>query len=192
MNAARRASRAGRYMAAALALGSLALAGCASNQTSDPPASPASAHGGILPGEPDVNHDGKVIIGILSPGDLNDHGYYESFVQAADAYAKQQGWTVIQRGNVPDSDALNAALALCQQHVDMVALGASELADAIPASQEQVCANTAWYVPSSNNIAQTNRIFISADNPDQDLLVAGYSAGLLMQAKHLTKAGFVT
>lgn len=196
MHAARRASQAGRYAAAALAFGSLVLAGCASNQASAPSSgasgNTASHAGGILKGEPDVNHDGKVIIGILSPGDIHDHGYYESFVDAADAYAKQQGWTVIQRGSVQATDALNAARALCQQHVDMVALGASELADAIPASQEPVCANTAWYVPSSGNIKQTPRIFLSSDDPNQDMLAAGYATGLLMKSRHSTKAGFIT
>ncbi len=151
----------------------------------------ATAGGTALKGEPDVNGDGKVVIGVLSPGDINDHGYYESFVDDAQAYAKAQGWTVIKRGSVATSDALNAARALCQQHVDMVALGASELADAIPASEEPVCANTAWYVPSSNNIKQTAKIFLSSDDPNQDMLAAGYAAALLMKPKNSTKAGFI-
>jgi basic membrane protein A len=74
----------------------------------------------------------------------------------------------------------------------MVALGASELKDAIAASEEPVCAKTAWYVPSSANINQTPRIVISSDNPNQSMLVAGYAAGLKMKAKNWTKAGFVT
>lgn len=188
------------------------LAACASNSATAPSSAPAggsgssggssasgasSASGGgaggtILPGEPDVNGDGKVVIGVLSPGDINDHGYYQSFVDAADQYAKQKGWTIIKRGSVATSDALNAARALCQQHVDMVALGASELADAIPASAEPVCDKTAWYVPESNNVQQTPKIFLSTDDPTQDMLAAGYAAGVLMQAKGYTKAGFVT
>jgi basic membrane protein A len=194
MKAARRASRAGRHAVAALALGGLVLAGCASNKAtaSSSAVGTTSSSGSIMSGEPDVNHDGKVVIGVLSPGDIHDHGYYESFVDAADAYAKQQGWTVIQRGNVPDTDALAAARALCEQHVDMVALAAGELSDAIPASQDPACAHTVWYVPSSGDIKQTSKIFLSIDNPDQDMLAAGYAAGLLMKARHSTKAGFVT
>ena len=193
----RRRAVAGLVIASAAAL---TLAGCASNSASAPKTSAApagstgsgSGSGGSGLHEPDVNGDGKVVIGVLSPGDINDHGYYESFVDAADAYAKQKGWTVIKRGNVPDSDALSAARALCQQHVDLVALGASELKDAIPASEEPVCAKTAWYVPSSANIDQTPRILISSDNPNQSMLAAGYAAGLKMKAKGYTKAGFVT
>lgn len=200
-----------RMLGAAAAITTVVLAGCSSNGakgTSSPPAgsggsnstgasniptvSSTSGAGTILPGEPDTNGDGKVVIGVLSPGDIHDHGYYESFVDAANTYAKQQGWKVIERGSVPDTDALNAARALCQQHVDMVALAAGELADAIPASTESVCAKTAWYVPSAQNIKQTPRIVISSDDPNQDLLAAGYAAGLLMQAKGETKAGYVT
>ncbi|WP_406181800.1 BMP family ABC transporter substrate-binding protein [Streptomyces canus] len=177
--------------------GGLALSGCASNAATAPKATAeatgtASAGGGSGLNEPDVNGDGKVVIGVLSPGDINDHGFYESFVDSADAFAKEKGWKVIKRGSVPAGDALTAARALCQQHVDMVALAAGELKAAIPASEEPVCAKTAWYVPSSANIDQTPRILLSSDNPNQSLLAAGYAAGLKMKAAGYTKAGFVT
>jgi basic membrane protein A len=142
--------------------------------------------------QPDVNQDGSVKIGVLSPGDTNDNGYYESFVDSAEAFAKSKNWTVIKRGSVAATDALSAAKALCQQKVDMVALGASELADAIPASEDPVCAKTAWYVPSSYNVKQTPKIFLSSDDPSQDMLAAGYAAGLLMKAASKTKAGFIS
>ncbi|MFD3838602.1 BMP family ABC transporter substrate-binding protein [Streptomyces sp. NPDC058642] len=173
--------------------GALTLSGCASNEATAAKTTPAaSGTGGSGLNEPDVNGDGKVVIGVLSPGDINDHGYYESFVDSADAYAKEKGWKVIKRGSVPASDALSAARALCQQKVDMVALAASELKAAIPASEEPVCAKTAWYVPSSANIDQTPRIMLSSDNPNQSMLAAGYAAGLKMKAAGYTKAGFVT
>ncbi|MBO4208733.1 BMP family ABC transporter substrate-binding protein [Micromonospora echinofusca] len=173
----------------------LGLGACASNDATATPQPSGSAGGsaGTVPaGQPDVNGDGKVVIGVLSPGDINDKGYYQSFVDGAEAFASSKGWTVIKRGNVAVTDALNAARALCQQKVDMVALGASELKDAIPASEEAVCAKTAWYVPSSYNIEQTPKIVLSKDDPNQSILAAGYATGLLMQARGDTKAGFVT
>ncbi|MET8053889.1 MULTISPECIES: BMP family ABC transporter substrate-binding protein [unclassified Streptosporangium] len=193
--------RRGRATAALTAcLSALALAGCASNDATAPQATapaPADASaktegGNVLPGQPDINGDGKVVIGVLSPGDINDKGYYQSFVDTADAFAAEKGWTIIKRGSVNTSEALNAARALCQQKVDMVALGASELRDAIPASEEPVCANTAWYVPSADNILQTPKIMLSTDRADQSMLAAGYAAGLIMKDNGDTKAGFVT
>ncbi|MFB4316279.1 BMP family ABC transporter substrate-binding protein [Actinomadura sp. 21ATH] len=185
--------RAVRIAGAALACaGMLALAGCAeTDATADPDAAAGGGAGGVLPGEPDVNGDGKVVIGVLSPGDINDNGYYESFVTGADAFAKSKGWTIIKRGSVPTTEALSAARALCQQKVDLVALGASELKDAIPASEEAACAKTAWYVPSSGNVQQTPKIMLSTDDADQSILVAGYATGVLMKARGATKAAFI-
>ncbi|MEU9337741.1 BMP family ABC transporter substrate-binding protein [Streptomyces sp. NPDC048290] len=174
--------------------GALALSGCASNDATAPKDTPAASagDGGSGAQQPDVNGDGKVVIGVLSPGDINDKGYYQSFVDSADAFAKEKGWTVIKRGSVPVGDALAAARALCQQQVDLVALGASELKTAIPASEEAVCAKTAWYVPTSANVDQTPKVLLSADDPNQSMLVAGYAAGLKMKASGDTRAGFIT
>ncbi|MFF7867932.1 BMP family ABC transporter substrate-binding protein [Streptomyces qaidamensis] len=183
-----------RRAATGLALaGVLALSGCASNAATAPKAT-GSASGGSDSGlkQPDVNGDGKVVIGVLSPGDINDHGYYQSFVDSADAFAKEKGWTIIKRGSVPPSDALTAARAMCQQHVDMVALGASELKTAIPASEEPVCGKTVWYMPSASDTDVHPRVLLSADDPNQSLFAAGYAAGLKMKAAGYTKAGFIT
>lgn len=168
----------------------LSLAACASNGASD--SDPESKETTSTPsGQPDVNGDGKVIIGILSPGDINDGGYFQSFVDGAERFSKPKGWKVIARGSVSTADALSAARALCAQKVDMVALGAGSLSDAIPASEEPACKDTVWYVPAQGNIAQTSRILLSEDSVNQNLLVAGHATGLLMQEKKLAKAGFV-
>ncbi|WP_434740036.1 BMP family ABC transporter substrate-binding protein [Micromonospora sp. SH-82] len=181
-----------RVALAATAAVSLTLVGCASNDATAPGTSSGDGTTTVLSGQPDTNGDGKVVIGVLSPGDINDNGYYESFVVGAEAFAKEKGWEIIKRGSVPPTEALNAARALCQQGVDMVALGASELKDAIPASEEPACAKTAWYVPSSENIPQTPRVVLASDDPNQSMLAAGYAAGLLMKEQNATKAGFVT
>jgi basic membrane protein A len=182
-----------RRAAVGLALaGALALSGCAGNSATAPKAAESGGSGPALK-EPDVNGDGKVVIGVVSPGDINDHGYYQSFVDSADAFAKEKGWTIIKRGSVSATDALSAARALCQQHVDLVALGATELKSAIPVSEEPVCAKTAWYMPAATGVVtQTPRILLSTDDPNQSLLAAGYAAGLKMKAAGYTKAGFVT
>ncbi|TQS45715.1 BMP family ABC transporter substrate-binding protein [Cryptosporangium phraense] len=149
---------------------------------------------GTAPG-PDVNGDGKVVIGVLSPGNLNDHGYYESFVAKAEAFTQRKGWTLKRVGLVDvkkPGEALRQARLLCQQKVDLVALGAAELKDAIPAASEPVCAKTSWYVPSNQDIKINSRITISADFIDETLLAAGYATGLLMQSRNYTKVGYIT
>lgn len=142
--------------------------------------------------EPDVNCDGKVVIGILSPGDTNDHGYYESFVDTAKLFATKNGWQVITINKINPADAVNQARNLCRQHVDMVAVAASELKDAIPVSQEAVCQNTVWYVAGGQGVVQTPYFVQSQDDVNESLYAAGYASGLIMQANGSTKAGFIT
>ena len=168
----------------------LSLAACASNDASGDNAGSDDAASTPVE-QPDGNGDGKVVIGILSPGDIADGGYFQSFVDVADGFAEAKGWKVISRGSVATADALSAARALCAQGADMIALGAGSLSDAIPASEEPACQDTVWYVPAQGNIAQTPRILLSEDSVNQNLLVAGYAAGLLMEEKGLDTAGFV-
>jgi basic membrane protein A len=142
--------------------------------------------------EPDVNCDGKVVVGILSPGDTNDHGYYESFVATAKQFATQNGWQTIIVDKINPADALNQARNLCRQKVDMVAVAASELKDAIPASQEPGCKNTVWYVAGGQGVTQTSYFVQSQDDATESGYSSGVAAGVIMKAANSTKAGFVT
>lgn len=166
---------------------------CASQNGPGPWGWPGNATQGYLPPhEPDVDCDGTVRIGILSPGDTHDHGYYESFVDAAKQYATANGWDVIVVDKINPADAANQARNMCRQHVDMVAIAASELKDAIPVSSEAVCKGAVWYVGAGQGVTQTKYFVQSQDDASETLYVAGYAAGLLMQAKGATKAGFLT
>jgi basic membrane protein A len=181
-------------MAALAAVAVVALSACGDN--TDDSDDSGSDSGGATAGEatgPDVNGDGDVTIGVLSPGDLNDNGYYESFVVAAQEFVdSQDGWELIKVGSINPADALEQARNLCRQGVDMVALAAAELADAIPASEEDVCADTIWYVPSqAGTVEATDRVVLSQDYANESLLAAGYAMGLLMEASGSTTAGMV-
>ena len=87
-------NRFGIATAAMVAVPALLLAACGSSTSS---AAPDTSPGASAPakGQPDVNGDGKVVIGIMSPGDTNDHGYYQSFVDEANSFAADNGWKVI-------------------------------------------------------------------------------------------------
>ena len=154
---------------------------------------PEYSTGGTLPaGEPDLNHDGKVVIGVLSPGDIHDHGYYESFVDSANTYAAQQGWKVIEVANVPAANAQQEADDLCRQHVDMVALGAGELADALPAANDAVCKGVFFYINGASTVKQAPYFTQSLDSENESGVASGIAAGILMKQAGLTKAGFLT
>ena len=142
--------------------------------------------------EPDVNQDGQVVVGILSPGDTSDHGYYESFVDAAKQYATSNGWKVITVDKVNPADAVTQARNLCRQKVDMVAVAASQLKDAIPVAQEDVCRNTVWYVAGGQGVTQNAYFTQSQDVSSESGYASGVAAGELLAASGKTKAGFVT
>jgi len=192
--------------AAAAALATLAVVVAAGSSTSagsapsEPPADSAAGPTGDCIGEegctpgnqPDVNQDGTVRIGVLSPGDTNDNGYYESFVITARQFADENGWDLIIVDKVNPADALDQARNLCRQDVDMVAIAASELQDAIPAAEEDVCQGTVWYVAGGAGITQTPYFFQTTEPPGPTQYLTGYAAGLVLQEIGGTKAGYIT
>lgn len=154
---------------------------------------PGTCKAGFLaPHEPDVNGDGKVVIGILSPGDTHDHGYYESFVDEAESLATTKGWKIVTVDKVAASDVAADARNLCRQKVDMVAIGASTLKDAIPVASEAVCKGTVWYVAGGQGVVQNNYFAQTNDIESQSGYASGVAAGLIMKAKGITKAGFIS
>ncbi len=185
-----------RRVAALAAVAVVALSACGDNADDSGSGSDGgSSGGGSASGEqPDVNGDGDVKIGVLSPGDLNDNGYYEAFVVKAQEFVDgQDGWELIKVGSINPADALEQARNMCRQGVDMVALAASELADALPAAEEDVCAGTIWYLPSqTEGYELADNVVLSQDSASESLLAAGYALGLLMQGSGATTAGFVT
>jgi basic membrane protein A and related proteins len=153
----------------------------------------ANALANVPPNQPDVNKDGKVKIGVLSPGDTKDHGYYESFVDTAQEFATKNGWELIVVDKINPADAATQARNVCRQGVDMVAIAASELKDAIPVSEEDVCKGTVWYVAGGQGVTQTKFFFQTSDKIDEVQYATGYAAGLAMQALNgKKKAGFIT
>jgi basic membrane protein A and related proteins len=201
-----------RFQAAMVSAGvlTMALAACGSSNNSTGTASSSgnpcatgngpgpwgwagSAGAGFQPKhEPDVHCDGKVVIGILSPGDTNDHGYYESFIDAAKKYATDNGWQLTIVDKINPADAVNQARNMCRQHVDMVAVAASELKDAIPVASEPGCKDTVWYVAGGQGVTQTNYFVQSQDDATESGYSSGVAAGELMKSANSHKAGFVT
>jgi basic membrane protein A len=148
---------------------------------------------GCVPdGQPDVNGDGTVKIGVLSPGDTNDNGYYESFVTTANQFADENGWEIVIVDNINPADAQEQARNICRQSVDMVAVSAGELADAIPVAEEDVCAGTVWYVAAGDGVEQTPYFFQTTDDVYEGQYAVGVATGYVMEANGFTTAGFVT
>lgn len=143
-------------------------------------------------GQPDVNGDGKVVIGVMSPGDTKDNGYYQSFVEQAEEVARSNGWEVRTVDRINPGDAVTQARNLCRQRVDLIAIGASELKDALSAAPEPQCKGVNWYVNGGTGVQQTEYFTQSQDKVNESLYAAGYAAGLLLEESGGGKAGYIT
>src|SRR5579871_2940359 len=152
---------------------------------------PVSGGGAVPAGEPDTNHDGRVVIGILTPGDPHDHAANEDFVDQAEALALARGWTVLTTGNVTDSAADQAARALCRQHADLIA-GPAELREAVSVAADPACKDVFFYLAGTAGLAPAPAFTQSIDDPPGEGYASGVAAGLVMKAKGVTVAGFLT
>ncbi|MCU1459152.1 MAG: tmpC [Actinomycetia bacterium] len=131
-----------------------------------------------------------VKIGVLSGGDTNDHGYYESFIVSAKAYAKKKGWTLSVTDRVAPAAAAEDARSLCRQGVKFVALADSASTDAIPVAAEPVCKGVVFYI--NGNAKLTPYVFNTTDSINESQVAAGYATGLVMKAKKLTKGAYIS
>lgn len=177
---------------AALACVALAALTACSDRGNSDTGGGGSAQSSTSGSQPDVNGDGKVVVGVLSPGDLNDNGYYETFVTNAQEVVDANGWTLIKVGSVNPAAVLEQARNLCRQNVDLIAIAAQELKDALPAAEEPVCANTNWYSPAGTGIEPTPNVTVSKDYVNEAMLAAGYANGILMRERNATKAGYIS
>ncbi|MDF5757550.1 BMP family ABC transporter substrate-binding protein [Spongiactinospora sp. TRM90649] len=179
-----------RATLAILVAPALLLTACGSG--GDPATSKASANANAK-GQPDVNGDGKVVIGVLSVGDTHDNGYFQSFVDDANTIARSNGWEVRILDKIQVSDAKNQALNLCRQRVDLIAIGSGDLGSALEAAPSPTCNDTHWYLNGgAGQIKQTKYFNQSLDDVNQTLYTAGYAAGLELKERGATKAGFIT
>jgi basic membrane protein A len=196
-----------KNLIAVLAVGALVIAACGGDDDDDDGAASnetttaAGGNGGedcigetgcVPANQPDVNGDGKVVIGVLSPGDTNDNGYYESFVVTARQFAEDNDWELTIVDKVDPSAAADQARNICRQDVDMVAIAASELKDAIPVSEEDVCAGTVWYVAGGQGVEQTPYFVQTSDKVQEGQYATGVAAGEVLASQSQTKAGFIT
>jgi basic membrane protein A len=93
----------------------------------------------------DANGDGEVRIGIAAAGPRDDGGYYQAVVDAAEELSEENGFgEVIVVDNIESADAATELDNLAQQPVDIIVVGASEIAEPMPDLAEQY-SDIFWY-----------------------------------------------
>ncbi|MFT7475553.1 MAG: ABC-type sugar transport system substrate-binding protein, partial [Verrucomicrobiales bacterium] len=81
----------------------------------------------------DADGDGTVTIGVAAAGPRDDNGYYQSLVNFAEEFSAANNFAApIVSDNIGPAEAAQALSDLAQQGVDILMVGASEIAEPLP------------------------------------------------------------
>ncbi|WP_235734652.1 BMP family ABC transporter substrate-binding protein [Nocardioides alcanivorans] len=148
--------------------------------------------GAVPEGQPDINGDGKVVVGAITSGDIKDGTYYQSIADAVAFAADQHGWEQTVQGLVPLNQAATAAENLCRQKADLVVIGDSQLVQALTAAKKPACKDTFFYLQGGYGSPEQDDTFTQSYDVGLDYAyVAGAAAGAYMKAKGIESAGFI-
>lgn len=139
----------------------------------------------------DTNGDGKVVIGVATPGPRNDGGYYQALVTGVTAFSKAHGFAdPIIVDNIKAEEAATQLDSLARQNVDMIAVGAGEIADPLKDLTAKY-AKIVWYCNCGAGYPSQPNLIQQGDDGNEIGYSAGVATGLLMKAKGATKAAMI-
>jgi basic membrane protein A len=129
----------------------------------------------------DTNGDGKVVIGIAAAGPADDGAYYQAVVDAATAISADNGFEdPVVVDNIQAADAATAIGDLAQQGVDILIVGASEIAEPLPQLVQEY-PDIFWYCNCGAGFPEDPGLAQSTDNGGEISYTAGYATGLKLQ-----------
>lgn len=139
----------------------------------------------------DKNGDGKVKIGVATPGPRNDGGYYQALVETAQEISIENCYEeVVVVDNISAAEARSLLRGLALQNVDVIAVGAESIADPldelIPNFNEII-----WYCNCGSGYREIPRLIQSRDDSSEINYSAGYATGLLFKRTGGSKALFL-
>ncbi len=199
--------------AAALAVFALTAAACGGSDDADEPATtgapvdstattevdapatsdaPAASDGEAPAGDVtlDTNGDGTVTFGVATPGPRDDGGYYQALIEGLTAFSATNGYgDPVIVDNVAAAQAETEIRNLARQGVDVIAVGASELADPLTALAAEF-PDIFWYCNCGAG-QQIEGIAQSSDDSAQISYSAGYATGLLLADTDSTQSAFI-
>ena len=130
----------------------------------------------------DANGDDELRIGVATPGPRDDGAYYQALVEFVEELsASNECFTdpiVIDR--IDASEAATELSNLAQQDVDIIAVGASEIAEPLADLTVQY-SDIFWYCNCGAGYQQLDTLAQSQDDASEISYTAGYATGLLLQ-----------
>jgi basic membrane protein A and related proteins len=143
------------------------------------PATTAPAKASAL----DTNKDGKVVFGIAAAGPADDGAYYQAVVDAAKQLSKDNGFAdPIVVDKIEAADAATSIGNLAQQGVDVIIVGASEIAEPLPDLINKY-PDIFWYCNCGAGFPANPGLAQSTDDGGEIGYTAGYATGLKLKEK---------
>ncbi len=186
-----------KVLISGMAIAAIVLASCGSDKKADtttpgttpgttPPAASPPAASPL-----DTNGDGKVVFGIAAAGPADDGAYYQAAVDTAKELSEENGFEPpIVVDNIQAADAATALADLAQQGVDVIIVGASEIAEPLPSLIAEY-PDIFWYCNCGAGFPEDPGLAQSVDNGGEIGFTAGFATGLKLQESGGTDAVFI-
>jgi basic membrane protein A len=129
----------------------------------------------------DTNGDGEVRVGIAAAGPRDDGAYYQAVVDAAESFSEANGWgEVIVVDNIQAADAATELENLAQQPIDILIVGASEIAEPMPDLAAEY-SDIFWYCNCGAGFPESEFYLQSQDVGAEIAYTAGYATGIMLR-----------
>ena len=129
----------------------------------------------------DVNGDGDVLFGLATAGPRDDGAYYQALVERVEQFAADNDFAPpIVVDKIQAADAATELANLAEQGVDILAVGASEIAEPLADLTEQY-PEIFWYCNCGAGYPEVPGLAQSRDDSSQISFSAGYATGILLR-----------
>ena len=122
-----------------------------------------------------------MVFGVAAAGPRDDGAYYQALVDEVEAFSEENGYEdPIVVDNITAEDAATELANLAEQGVDMIIVGASEIADPLADLIAQY-PDIFWYCNCGAGYPENPGLAQSQDDASEISYTAGYATGLLLQ-----------
>ena len=129
----------------------------------------------------DMNSDGDVLFGVATAGPRDDGAYYQALVEAVEEFSASNGFSApIVVDNIQPADAATELANLAEQGVDVLAVGASEIAEPLADLVDQY-PDIFWYCNCGAGYPALPGLAQAQDDSSQISYSAGYATGILLR-----------
>ena len=139
----------------------------------------------------DMNGDGDVLFGVATAGPRDDGAYYQALVETVEEFSAVNGFSApIIVDNIQPADAATELRNLAEQNVDVLAVGAGEIAEPLAALTEEY-PEIFWYCNCGAGYQELPGLAQSQDDGSQIGYSAGYATGILLRDSGGDTAHFI-